>query len=149
MESNSPSPQEQLDLLAASQRSLHERAATPGWYYPALGSLMAGYVVALGLVRTNWQQLVVVALLLVGLGVIVRSYRRRTGIWASSLSMPGRHFMAALVVLYLGGVLTAYAVRGDLVATWVLAPAAAIVLGGTLALGPRWEAYAARHQAQA
>lgn len=149
MESNSPSPQEQLDLLAASQRSLHERAATPGWYYPALGSLMAGYVVALGLVHDTWQQLVVVALLLVGLGVIVRSYRRRTGIWASSLSMPGRRFMAALVALYLGGVLTAYAVRGGMLPTWTLAPAAAIVLGGTLLLGPRWEAYAARRQGQA
>lgn len=126
---------EALGQVEAGRGQMADRLITPVWYHPALGLLVGGLIAS-----AEWRSLAVTgsAFLVysVGIGVLVSSYRRLTGIWVSGF----RRGPAGRVSVLLAGVLYVIAgiaaildlglgLRGAFVAGGVLATVAVIVLG--------------------
>jgi hypothetical protein len=68
-----------LDQIAAANRDMADRVKAPGWYSWSL-SLMMGGLVAMMEAPPLWL-IAYEAAFLVGLALLVRAYRRRTGVW--------------------------------------------------------------------
>ena len=75
----------QLAGLRADRERLAERVVPPWWYDPALGVVVFLLVSALSLRDAGWWYFVDLAVGIVGLGVLVHTYRRITGVWVSGL----------------------------------------------------------------
>jgi hypothetical protein len=76
---SSSDPQAALDLISDANRKLVQRAKAPGWYHWVLGLLVGG-LCAVQPAGMPWV-IAYYAVYLVGLWLIVRGYRRHTGMW--------------------------------------------------------------------
>lgn len=76
--------EEQLALIAETRARLADRLVTPWWYHLSLGALMGVLVLAIGLGIGNGWFAVVVAVVVVGEGVLVGAYRRTMGVWTET-----------------------------------------------------------------
>src|SRR4051812_13553123 len=70
---------EQLELIAAANRQMAERAKAPGWYHWALGGLMGGMAAILE-APIPWM-LAYYVVFGVGIGLLIQAYRKHTGMW--------------------------------------------------------------------
>lgn len=101
-----PEPQDSLELIRAANRAMAERAKAPAYYHVTLG-LLSGGLAASNTLSPPWQ-IAGFAIFLVGIGLLVRAYRRHTGMWISG-DRPGRTRGVALcmagsaVAIYLTG----------------------------------------------
>jgi hypothetical protein len=68
-----------LAEVQAANTELAKRAVAPVWYHPALGLLSGGMVLALN-ASTAWA-VVYSGVFVVGIGLLVLAYRRKTGLW--------------------------------------------------------------------
>jgi hypothetical protein len=70
-----------LAEVEAARADMAKRAKAPAWYHPALGVLIGGLIAVQG------QSLPVMGafyvLYVIGLVLLVRAYKRRTGMWVS------------------------------------------------------------------
>lgn len=124
---SSSDPQAALDLISDANRKLAQRAKAPGWYHYVLGLLVGGLaaVQAAG-VPWNIAYYVVYGL---GLWLIVRGYRKHTGMWIPGYragrtrwvaftlaALVGGIFLAAVVIDRRTGAHQAYLIAGALLA---------------------------------
>jgi hypothetical protein len=127
---------EALAQVETGRSKIAERLITPVWYHPVLGLLVGGLIAS-----AEWHSLAVAGsaflVYAVGIGVLVSSYRRLTGIWVSGF----RRGPAGRVSVLLAGVLYVIAgiaaildfglgLRGAFVAAGAIAVVAVVVLGG-------------------
>lgn len=139
-----------LDSIDAARSDVAERIATPIWYYPLLGLLVAQMVLVYGFVEGGWPAVSAVAVA-VGSLCLVRTSAGRTGL---AVGRPvGRRSGAALVVFALGMMapLLFVVLIKDVAADVVVALSLFVFLS-TVVLGPVYDAaYRAdlRHRAPA
>lgn len=74
-------PARMLAEVQAANAQLAQRARAPLWYHPALGLLMGGLAAVAG--QPTPVILAYEAFMLIGLWLLVRAYKRRTGMWVS------------------------------------------------------------------
>jgi hypothetical protein len=135
METDQLDPKAALAAISKQRHEAAERLVTPWWYHPVLGLLVGGYVVA-QTVDSVVVRLVAVAVLLVGLAVLVRAYRRLTGLWVSGYRRgPAGRITLLLAAVYVAAVLVAVLIGN--VAASLVAGAAVVVL--TVVLGRRFD----------
>lgn len=136
MESNAA---EQLAAVSAARAAVAGRLVTPWWYHPALGLLLAGYVVAIGIGGTGIAIAsgVLFALAVVALG---NAYRQRTGVWVSGFDA-GRasRWGVALGVLIGVVALTAWAVASYTDLRWPAWVLAGVGFVGAVVIGRRFD----------
>ena len=122
---------EQLDLIAQTNRQMAERAKAPRWYHAALGVLVGG-VVAIQAAPLPWV-FASYAVFLVGIALLIRAYRKHTGMWIPGyragrtrwVAVGGAAAVAAIMLAAVwlerdAGVRGAYAAAGVLVAGLVM-----------------------------
>jgi branched-subunit amino acid transport protein len=100
---------EQLELIAAANRQMAERAKAPGWYHWALGALMGGLAAILD-APVTWM-LAYYVVFGVGIALLVRAYRKHTGMW-----IPGYRAGRTRWVAFSGAALIAAIMLGSV---WV------------------------------
>jgi hypothetical protein len=121
-----------LDLLQSVNRRMAERAEAPGWYHVTLGLLVGG-LVAVQEAPVLWRFIYFVPYG-IGLLLLVRAYKRHTGLWIPGyragrtrwVAMGGALLTVALMLLagwanLEGHLQGAYLVSGVLVAAVVTA----------------------------
>jgi hypothetical protein len=96
-----------LAEVQAANAELARRAVAPVWYHPALGLLAGGMVVALN-APAPWAMAYNVVFL-VGCGLLVLAYRRKTGLWINGYRKGRTRWIAVglgvgFAALALGGV---------------------------------------------
>ncbi|PLR28019.1 hypothetical protein SGCZBJ_06655 [Caulobacter zeae] len=135
-------PAEAARMLAeveAANADLARRARAPIWYHPALGLLAGGLVAVQG--QAVLLMLGAYLVFVVGLLLLVRAYKRRTGLWINGYRA-GRTRWVSVVL----AVLTALSVLGS---AWLTREhglaAGPLVVGATIAVivtigGFVWEA---------
>src|SRR4051812_19326920 len=74
-----------LDAVRHGQAAAADRLVTPAWYHPALGGLEAMLVLACG-AEALWVLPVALVLFSLGVGLLVKVYKTRTGMWISGYS---------------------------------------------------------------
>lgn len=131
---------QQLAAVAAARSAVAGRLVTPWWYHPILGLLISGYVVGMGFGDTVLR-MVTVVLFVAGAALLVRAYKRLTGVWISGLDA-GR---AGRWANALGALIGVIAVAAWLIGSytdvrWPIWPLAAVALVGTIVLGRRFDA---------
>lgn len=137
------SAKQACEALAAVGRTRADaavRLVTPWWYHPVLGLLAGGLVLAVAL---GSPVVVVVTTLLccLGMGLLVRAYKAKTGVWISGLraAKAGR-WAILLMAAYLACVLAAV-VPGRLGGmSWPAWLAAAVLAVATIVIGRRFDA---------
>ena len=141
------SAQQQLDALAESRRRFHDQTATPGWYHPALGLMMAAYITLAPYLTGAWTGLLVAGLG-AGLVLLIQGYRNATGVWVEGFRAPGAvAFGGSLAVVYLLAVVAANVIRTTgQPGWWQLVPALAVV-GVTILIGRAWDRHGVRSRA--
>lgn len=118
-----------LAALSADRAALADRVAPPRWFGPALGLLLCCFI-ASNAAASPWVSGVALLVFGVGLALLVRAYRRSTGVWATT---PPRQ-LAGWAVLVVVVLVPAYVV--DRPAAFLVAGA---VLGVAVAvLCDRW-----------
>lgn len=128
-----------LAEVEAANADIAERAKAPTWYHPALGLLVGGLIAVQG------QPIPVMigfyVLYAIGLVLLVRAYKRRTGMWVSGYRAGRTRWVAV-------GLATLAMVAG-LISIWLLRErgltAAPLVFGAIVAVivtigGFVWEA---------
>ncbi|WP_449373659.1 hypothetical protein [Arthrobacter psychrolactophilus] len=97
-----------LAAIDSARSDAAERLTTPWWYHPWLGLLAAVFVVA----YTTGGAVVMIGvtlMYLLGIGVLVGSYKKRTGVWINGLRAgKASWWTLPLVVIMLGGMGVAY-----------------------------------------
>jgi len=128
-----------LDLVASSRAGLADRLVSPAWYHPCLGGLLGLFSASYAL-RSPAVTAVALALFLAGALVLVRAYRRATGVFVNGLRSGAASRWAGA-----GGALSAAAILGGIALDRGLdlrwAPlAAGVVAGGvTVVFGNRFD----------
>jgi len=129
--------EEQLALIAETRARLADRLVTPWWYHLSLGALMGVLVLAIGLGIGDGWFAVVVAVVVVGEGVLAGAYRRTMGVWTATWD----GFPRSTVWVAFGVALVLFpasaAVRLWTAVVWPIWVLAAITAVGFVALG-RW-----------
>src|SRR5450830_505522 len=127
----------QLALIADTRARAADRLVTPWWYHVALGVLMGTLVLAVGLGFGTWWYVVVVALVLVGEGVVVGAYRRVMRVWTTTWDAFPRWAIWIGFGVGLALVSAAAAVRLSTVIVWPVWVLAAVMFVHMVVLG-RW-----------
>jgi hypothetical protein len=102
-----------LRMLAevdAAQADMAQRAKAPLWYHPALGLLIGGLIAVQG--QATPVMLAVYAAYVAGLVLLMRAYKRRTGLWINGYRA-GRTRWVAIGLAALG-------MLGALISVWLL-----------------------------
>jgi hypothetical protein len=94
-----------LAEVQAANADMAERAKAPVWYHPALGLLLGG-LAAIQAAPLIWQGLYFVVYL-VGLGLLVKAYIRKTGMWIPGYRAGRTRIVAVSLVIVCVG-LTAF-----------------------------------------
>lgn len=126
----------QLAALRADRAQLAERARQPWWFDPALG-LLVFLVFAAVSGRNVWLLGAAVAVFVVGLRLLMRSYRRTTGFWVNGLRA-GRTQKATRVWFGVYGLVVVPAAILELMDVRGAFAVAGAVLGVGIALISRW-----------
>lgn len=118
-----------LAALSADRAALADRVAPPRWFGPVLGLLLFCFI-ASNAVDSAWVSGAALLVFGVGLALLVRTYQRRTGVWAHT---PPKVFLgwAAVVVVVL---VPAYAVDRP----WAFLLAGAVLGVAIAVLSHRW-----------
>lgn len=127
-----------LDHVGTGRRLVAARLVTPHWYHPVLGLLLGGLVAAQAL-PVRWRPLALVPFAL-GVGMLVRAYQRRTGMFLNGWRAPGgRPWAGALGGLVGLAYLGAIGLHDGL--GWTVAPPVlgALVVWPTVLLGRRFD----------
>jgi hypothetical protein len=131
METEQLDAREALEAVAQGRREAADRLVTPWWYHPILGALIGALIVVQGTHSLVLKSAVPIAAI-VGMGVLIRSYTRLTGLWVSGNRRgPAGRWTIALVVGYLG----AYAVAAGFGSLAASIPAAVFVVVFTVVVG--------------
>jgi hypothetical protein len=125
-----------LAALRADRAQLAERARQPWWYDPALGLLVFVVFAAISL-QNVWLLAAAVVVFVVGLRLLMRSYRQRTGFWVNGLRA-GRTQTATRVWFLVYGVVVVPAAILELMDVRGALAVAGAVLGIGIALISRW-----------
>ncbi|KGH48505.1 hypothetical protein IN07_01440 [Modestobacter caceresii] len=122
----------QLAALQADRAALADRVVQPWWYDVALGLLLFGFLSSY-VFDSLWVTFPALVLFLAGLGVLVRTYKRMTGVW---VTIDGRSMLLwagiCLVVL-----VPAFVLADGYDQHWAMVVAGA-VLGVAVAVLSRW-----------
>ncbi|MDG4827329.1 hypothetical protein O7635_36260 [Asanoa sp. WMMD1127] len=128
-----------LAAVDDARAAVADRLVTPWWYHPALGILLAGYVVGISFGNSGVKIAsgLLFAAAVVALGNL---YRRRTGVWVSGFQA-GRasRWAIALGVLIGAVVLTAWAIGSYTRLDWPVWVLAAVGFVGTVLIGRRFD----------
>jgi cation transport ATPase len=129
--------EEQLALIADTRARLAARLTTPWWYHLSLAALMGVLVLAIGFgVGTGWFGLVV-AVVVVGEGVLIGAYRSTMGVWTATWD----GFPSSTVWVAFGVALALFAASAAVhlwtAVVWPIWVLAAVTVVGFVALG-RW-----------
>jgi hypothetical protein len=128
----------ELAALRADRERLAERVVPPWWYDPALGVVLFVLLSALSLRDAGWWYFAALGLGLVGLWVLVTTYRRITGVWVSGLRR-GRTSRVVTVWFAIYAVVLAAGLVADFVFDIRLAMVVAgAVLGVAITFLGRW-----------
>jgi len=92
-----------LAEVEAARSDLADRARAPLWYHPALGLLAGGYVAVQA--APMGARFAYMALSAVGLLLLVRAYRRKTGMWVSGFRAGRTRWVALALLAVLWGVM--------------------------------------------
>lgn len=98
---SSSDPQAALDLISDANRKLVQRAKAPVWYHYALGLLVGG-LAAVQAAGIPWN----IAYYVVygaGLWLLVRAYRRHTGMWIPGYRAGRTRWVAFILAALVGG----------------------------------------------
>lgn len=98
---SSSDPQAALDLISDANRRLARRAKAPVWYHYALGLLVGG-LAAVQAAGIPWN----IAYYVVygaGLWLLVRAYRRHTGMWIPGYRAGRTRWVAVILAALVGG----------------------------------------------
>ena len=130
---------EQLSIITEARAAVADRLITPWWYHPILGLLVVGYLVGISLGGTT-VRLITAVLFAIGCGLLVRTYRHLTGVWASGVNA-GRAIrwaraLAAVVVVCLT---VSWGIAYWTELTWPVWCLAVVVFIGTISLGRRFD----------
>ena len=148
METDPVDAQSALDAVAAAERHGAEIATSTPWYAPWYGVTSAAFPVAIAWLAVRSP--LGIALLVLGLAslvLLVRTYRRVTGVWPSMQGMLAYVF-AAEVVVFGTGIASYLIARSFGVGWWLLG--VAVVTAVLMALLSRGydRAYARKHGAR-
>ncbi len=102
-----------LRMLAevdAAQADMAQRAKAPTWYHPALGLLIGGLIAVQG--QPTPVMLGFYAAYIAGLALLMRAYKRHTGLWINGYRA-GRTRWVAIGLAALG-------MLGALISVWLL-----------------------------
>lgn len=134
-------PRDALAHVAASRASVADRLVTPWWYHPALGAILAAIVLVSALDLHSIVRLVVSLACAVGLGVLVTTYQRATGLWVDVRNLGPvslRWWSAYLVmIVVLVGTAMVPSFSDVTLSTWVAVLLATATFIGTVVLGRR------------
>ena len=130
---------EALTAIAEARAAAADTLVTPWWYHPILGLLLGAHVVVFSL-GTMLIQAVGLVLFLAGLALLVRAYRRLTGVWISGFDA-GRASRWAYAI---GGVtglllLASWIVVRTTSLVWPTWGLAALLCVGVVILGRRFD----------
>jgi hypothetical protein len=129
----------QLAALRADREALADRVVQPWWYDVALGLLLFGFLASYAL-DSLWVTLPAVALFGAGLGALVSTYRRRTGLWLDTPPRVTAGWCAFVLVV----LVPAFVLALGFDQHWVMVPAGAVLglAAGLLSRywGRRWAA---------
>jgi hypothetical protein len=143
MESQTPPPgpfsaQDALDSLTATRDRIADRLVTPWWYHPILGAILGALVLSPSIPRP-WNT-IAIGLAAAGIGVLVQSYRRRTGVWVGGFSLPrARRWAWVLAAVALACSLVGLA-AADAHNRIVAVVAAGVAAAAVMVIGPRADA---------
>jgi len=145
MESQLPRPdpssaRDALDSITATRTRIADRLVTPWWYHPILGAILGALVISPSIARP-WNT-VVVGLAAAGVGVLVQSYRRRTGVWVGGFSLPGTRRWAWLLVAVALCCFMVGLAAADAHNRLAAMIAAAVAAAAVVLIGPRFDAAA-------
>ncbi|WP_425860370.1 hypothetical protein [Arthrobacter sp. TWP1-1] len=76
---------EALATVADARANAADRLVTPWWYHPVLGLLVAVFVVAITIGNIA-VMISVTVVYFVGIGILVRAYKKKTGLWINGLT---------------------------------------------------------------
>ena len=134
-------PRDALADVAASRNSVADRLATPWWYHPALGGILAAIVLVSAFDLNNIVRLVVSLACAGGIGVLVAAYQRTTGLWVDirNLGPVSRRWWFVYLVLVITAVAIAMTPSFSSITlpTWVAIVLTAATFIGTIVLGRR------------
>lgn len=131
--------EEQLSIIAETRAAVADRLTTPWWYHPALGLLLAGYIVAFSLGGTLVRA-AGAALLIAGCLLLMNAYRRLTGVWISGFDA-GRasRWAKAMGALAAVAMLMSWGIARWTELTWPLWVLFVATFAGTVLLGRRFD----------
>ena len=133
-----PSPDEaraSLDEVRRTEADLADRMVTLWWYYPGLGLVEALMVSSLAFPKSLSAPALVIGLS--GLGLLVHSYQRLTGLGVSNQYFAlARGWIVALLVVVIAAIVIDLLVDQPV----VIAATAVVVFVATVVLGQRAEA---------
>ncbi|MFG1924700.1 hypothetical protein [Cryptosporangium sp. NPDC048952] len=112
-----------------------ENNAAPRWYHPALGALLAGYVVVISLGSTAFA-LAGGILFILACGALARTYRTTTGATATDAGSVGR-WATALGALVGVSLIAAWSIGHYTELRWPIFVIAAVSLLGAIVIGRR------------
>jgi hypothetical protein len=123
----------QLAALQADRAALADRVLQPWWYDVALGLLLFGFLSSYAF-DSLWITFPALVVFFAGLGALVSTYRRITGVWVTI----GGRALAVWAVLVLVVLVPAFVLAEGYDQHWAMVVAGA-VLGVAVALfGRRW-----------
>jgi hypothetical protein len=129
---------EQLDLIAAANRQMAERAKAPGWYHWALGLLIGG-LAAVQAAPIPWV-FAYYAVFGLGVALLVRAYRRHTGMWIPGYRAGRTRWVAVGGAILVAGImLGAVALERDLGLRGACLAAGVLLAGLVTGQGYLWE----------
>lgn len=132
-------PREALADAEATRASLADRLITPWWYHPALGAIMGAIVLVMALDLNVFVRLVVAIVCAAGIGLLVGTYQRVTGLWVDVRNLGStsvRWWGAYLVmVVVLVGVAMVPSLTNWQIPAWVAVLLAVLIFVGTIILG--------------
>ena len=123
----------QLAALQADRVALADRVVPPWWYDVGLGVLLFGLVASYAF-ESDWVTVPALIVFCVGLGALVSTYKRITGVW---VNIDAKH-MAVWLAIYLPVLGVAFALAEGLDQRWVMVPAGAVLGVAITVFGRRW-----------
>lgn len=143
MENDGRDASADLDAIAQARAAVLRRTRTPGWYFVTLSMIISAFVLAGGLGIDEWWGIPVMALVVLGCGIIIGALRHASGAWTAPANWPADTTVPAVVIAVIAAV--APAVLHFSGAPWWAAVVLAVVLGPaagvvTAVIARRWEA---------
>ncbi|ALO66185.1 hypothetical protein AS189_06360 [Arthrobacter alpinus] len=119
---NAHEAQAALNAIAGAKASAADRLTSPWWYHPILGLLAAVFVVSYT-IGGVWVMLTVSVVYFAGLGILMGTYRKKTGMWINGLQAGKASWwtlpLVVIMIASMGGAYYLHAERGLDWPAWV------------------------------